>query len=197
MGFWGFRSLDPIAEQQSGASQPIPTSYSIECEDLVGSAEIGKFVGPLGQPGKVVSQEMGVFGKGWSGNAQLIWYGQVPAKFPKLSSPQLVLSFNAPAPGTYAIVLHYTTAPDYGTFDVFVDGDRKASNIVGYSTKVAPKAQSLGNYQKLAGGSHKLLLLVSGKHEPSLGEHSKGYAVGLDRIELKPIAEPPRNRRAP
>lgn len=193
----GFRNVDPLAEQQSGASQPIPTTYSIECEDLVGSAELGKFIGPLVQPGKVVSQQMGSFGQGWSGNAQLIWYGQVPAKFPKQVSPTLFLSFNAPAPGTYEIVLHYTTAPDYGTFDVFLDGEKKAGNIVGYSAKVAPKAKSLGNYLKLAGGSHKLLLQVSGKHEPSFGEHSKGYAVGLDRIELKPIAVPPQNRRAP
>ena len=184
---FSFGSPRSLRNQQA-PTQPVLPSYSIECEDLIASAKTGQSFIPGASYGEVTRQEMAGFGQGWSGNAQLFWGGQKPSNFPKKFRPQLRLSFEPPKPGTYVVVLHFTTAPDFGLFDVFLDGHKSGSPFNGYATKVAPKAQSLGEYQ-LAAGTHQLALEVYG-----LPAGSKGYAVGLDRIELKPVAVSPIKR---
>ena len=125
-------------------------------------------------------QDMRSIGRGWSNNAQLFWIVPAPVDRPIRNWPNLSLLFNAPAAGTYEIVLHYTKAPDYGTFRLFIDRQSSA-DIDGYAPTVVPEGRSLGQH-KLAAGSHQFLLTVSGK-----ARASRGFSVGLDRIELQPV----------
>ena len=54
------------------------------------------------------------FGSQWSGNAQLLW------RCPK-SGPELTVSFEVPGAGS-GLRFGFTKAPDYGTFEVSLDG---------------------------------------------------------------------------
>ena len=89
------------------------------------------------------------------------------------------VSFDAPNAETYEVILHYTSAPDFGMFRVFLDG-RPAADVDAYSPAVAPQNRRLGEH-KLGPGRHELLVTVLGK-----AAGSKGFSVGLDRIELRP-----------
>ena len=139
-------------------------------------------------------QDMRRFGQGWSGNAQLFWGAPPPVDQPIRNWPHLTLVFSAP-PGTYDVVLHYTSAPDFGTFRVFLDS-QPAGDVNGYGPAVAPQIRSLGR-RTLTPGTHQLVVTVFEK-----ASASKGFAVGLDRIELRQAGAQPGpstnvSRRAP
>lgn len=146
-------------------------SRSIELEDQVGTANASA--------GAIVRQEMQGFGPGWSRNAQLFWTAPAPVDEPIRNWPHLTLTFDVPAKKQYEVVLHYTVAPDYGKFRVFLGG-QPVADIDGYAPAVAPRAHSLGE-RTLAAGKHQLVVTVFAKTAAS-----KGYFVGLDRIELRP-----------
>ena len=126
---------------------------SIEAEDLIGSSKASG--------GEVTRQEMGGFGAGWSGNAHLLWKAPKPVDTPIRNWPHLTLLFKPPAEGTYEILLHYTAAPDFGRFRVFVNGNA-IGDIDGYASSVSPKSRSLGQH-KLTAGSHQFIVTVFGK----------------------------------
>jgi hypothetical protein len=163
---------------QSAASQGRQLPYSIECEDWVSSAKVSA--------GNLVRQEMGAFGKGWSGNAQLFWTPPPPVDTPIRNWPHLTHLYTAPADGTYDVILHYTIAPDYGMFRVFIEG-QAAGDVDGYAAAVAPKSRSLGQH-KLKAGSHQLVVTVFSK-----ASSSKNFFVGLDRLELRRVDLTSRN----
>ena len=153
-------------------SQRRQGGYSIEAEDLVSSAKASS--------GPVTRQDMKNFGRGWSGDAQLFWAPPPPVDRPIRSWPNLTMLFNPPSAGTYEVVLHYTSAPDFATFRVFLDGQQGA-DIDGYAPAVAPQERSLGQHN-LTGGRHQLVVTVFSK-----ARSSRGFSVGLDRIELRPV----------
>jgi hypothetical protein len=154
------------------------SSLSIELEDQVSTAK--------SSAGPVTRQDMRPFGAGWSGNAQLFWRPPPPVDQPTRNWPHLSLSFDAPG-GTYEVVLHYTSAPDFGTFRVFLDG-KPAGDVDGYAQAVSPQRRSLGQHE-LTSGNHPLVVTVFEK-----AGASTGFAVGLDRIELQPIGAAPSGR---
>jgi hypothetical protein len=148
-------------------------SISIEAEDLLSAARASA--------GAVNRQDMRGFGPGWSGNAQLFWAPPPPADRPIRNWPNLTLPFTAPAGETFELVLHYTAAPDFATFRVFVDG-APAGDIDAFAPAVRPEARSLG--QRTFGPRvHEIVVTVVAK-----AAASRGFAVGLDRIELRPVA---------
>jgi hypothetical protein len=59
-------------------------------------------------------QQMQNYGKLWSGDAYLLWAGAI--------NDALTNSFEVQAAGTYDIAIQLTVAPDYGTFEVTMDG---------------------------------------------------------------------------
>jgi hypothetical protein len=171
------------AGQRQRPSTQREVRHSIEIENLIGSA---KATNSLLCRSEFRRQEMESFGPGWSGNAQLFWQPQKPKASGMLDKciPHLAVSFKPPAPGKYELVLHYTRAPDYGHFEVFLDRQKIGQSGIrldGYAPKVSPKAQTLGQHV-LTDGSHELLVEVF----ESFGA-SKGFSVGLDRIELLPL----------
>jgi hypothetical protein len=144
---------------------------SIELENLVNAAKASG--------GQIVRQEMQGFGQGWSGGAQLFWRAPAPADAPIRNWPHLSVSFAAPGANAYEVILQYTSAPDFGKFRVFLDGQAVA-DIDAYGPTVAPQTRGLGQL-KLGLSQHELVVTVFGK-----AGASKGFSVGLDRIELRP-----------
>ena len=148
------------------------TVVSIEFENLVSAKPSG---------GQLMRQEMASFGPGWSGNAQLFWAAPPPVDAPIRNWPHVSFSFIAPVDGVYDLVLRHTVAPDFGQFRVFIDG-APAGDVDGYATAVAPRTRQLGTHT-LKAGSHPIVITVFSKSAAS-----KGYAVGLDRLDLRPNA---------
>jgi len=167
---FGFPPSGASQRRQEIPSQMRQLPFSIECEDWLGSAKTSA--------GNVVRQDMSGFGAGWSNNAQLFWTPPPPVDKPIRNWPNLRHGFKAPAAGTYEIILHYTAAPDFGIFRVFLDADA-VRDIDGYAPKVAPKSQSLGQRQ-LDAGNHEFLITVFTK-----AAFAKNFSVGLDRLELR------------
>jgi hypothetical protein len=160
---------------QSIASQLRQVPYSIECEDWVNLVKVSA--------GNVVRQDMSGFGPGWSRNAQLFWVPPPPIDKPIRNWPNLRQGFKPPTAGTYEVILHYTAAPDFGTFRVFLDGN-KVRDIDGYAPKVSPQTQSLGQHQ-LDASNHEFLITVFTK-----SAFAKNFSVGLDRLELRTTSSP-------
>lgn len=137
----------------------------IEAESLIATA--------VASGGQMVRQEMAGFGTGWGGNAQLFWRPPTPAG----SKPHMLTEFELSAAGTYDLILHYTTAPDFGQFTVYIDGSNPSLQD-GYGPEVALRQVSLGRYP-LAAGRHELAFEVTGKNR-----QSTAYIVGVDRLQL-------------
>ncbi len=163
----------PLVAASGVQLRPGSPSSPIEFEDLVGVARASA--------GQVTRQDMQGFGRGWSRNAQLFWSAPPPTDRPIRNWPHLSLWFNS-TEGTHDVVLHYTSAPDFGTFRVFVDGEA-ATDIDAYSSSVAPQTRSLGR-RRLAAGRHELIFTVFTK-----APASRGFFVGLDCIELRPLGD--------
>jgi hypothetical protein len=170
MTLTGFRICCVAACLVLGMAQGRQAVISIELENLVNAAKASG--------GPIVRQEMQGFGQGWSG-AQLFWRAPAPADAPIRNWPHLSVSFAAQAADGYEAILHYTSAPDFGQFRVFLDGQAVA-DIDGYGPAVAPQARGLGPL-KPGPSQHELVVTVFGK-----AGGSKGFSVGLDRIELRP-----------
>jgi hypothetical protein len=137
----------------------------VEAESLIATA--------VASGGQMVRQEMAGFGTGWGGNAQLFWRPPTAAG----SKPHLLTEFEVSAAGTYDLILHYTTAPDFGQFTVYIDGSNPSLQD-GYGPEVALHQASLGRYP-LAAGRHELAFEVTGKNR-----QSTGFIVGVDRLQL-------------
>jgi hypothetical protein len=145
---------------------PPSESMTNEAESLAAAAQATS--------GKVAVQNMQPFGPGWSGGAQLFW-GVTQ------QGAQLRLSFSTSVTGRYEVFLHFTRAPDFSFVRASLDG-APAVPFNGYATTVSRDRALLG-MRDLAPGSHELLLEVAMKDG-----HSQGFNVGLDRIELVPVA---------
>jgi hypothetical protein len=161
----------PRREGETESGRSAASGTSIEIEDLTGAARTSA--------GQVVRQEMQGFGPGWSGG-QLFWRAPAPADTPIRNWPNLRLPFAVPSTGSYDIILHHTAAPDFARFRVFLDGQALA-DVDGYAATVSPRTQALGR-RAVPQGSHELAITVIGR-----AAASTGFAVGLDRLELRPV----------
>ncbi len=154
---------------------PVQGRYEAEIEGLV------KVTGT--SRGRAARQEMRGFGSQWSGNAQLLWI------CPK-SGPELTVSFETPG-AAGGLRFGFTKAPDYGTFEVSLDGKTIGENVDLYDPKVVHAVHDVRD-QKTTAGRHTLRFKCVGKNE-----RSTRYFFGLDYIDVtgrkpapKPKAEP-------
>jgi hypothetical protein len=154
--------------RQVAATPPasVPGLVAVEVEDFVTSAQHSN--------GTVAKQEMRAFGQGWSG-AQLFWR---PILKPPLPSV-LTFTIRVPAAGVYNIALRHTVAPDYGKFSVEIEGAGVLGSVNGYAKAVEPRTTTLEPHS-LTAGDHRVGIWVFSKDVAS-----GGYAVGLDRLELR------------
>jgi hypothetical protein len=159
-----------LLPRQSGAGTTV-----IEFEALAPTA--------AASAGAVRVQDMGGFGGGWSGGAQLFWAPPAPVEQPVRSYPHLTLTFAVPQAGPYRVVLAHTVAPDFGRFRIFLNGQQR-QDISGWAAGVALRVVEIGQVT-LRAGTNQMVVTVFGK-DPQ----SSNYFVGLDRLELYPVVPP-------
>lgn len=140
--------------------------FVVEGEALVSRAKASA--------GKVLAQGMSRFGKGWSGDAQLLWTGGA-------TGAVLDLTFDVPASAVYAVEIYFGRAPDYAQVAIEIDGKSSPAMFSGYAPRVAPPAPTQAGKFPLQAGARKLSLKINGKVA-----QSTGYLVGLDQVKFYP-----------
>jgi len=143
-----------------------PARLLVEAETLLMP---GKY---LVNGGKIAVQGMTGFGQGWGGGRQLFWSGGSPGAV-------LDLIVDVATPGRYDVTLFLTRAPDYGNFQVEVDGKPSPVSFEGYARRVVPSGAVRAGMFQLAHGPRKISLMITGK-----SPQSTNYYVGIDRIVL-------------
>jgi hypothetical protein len=135
-------------------------------------AEEGGPIKVVGTPkGRVWSQEMNGWGPHWSGNKQLIWMCREQGL-------EMTLAFDATQAGT-GLRMGFTKAPDYGTFELYLDDAKLSDAVVLYDPKVVRAADLDIRDLKIAAGPHSLRIKCVGKQD-----QSKSYLFGMDYIEV-------------
>jgi len=123
-------------------------------------------------------QGMAGFGRGWSGGHQLLWHGSV--------GDELTVTFDVKKRYQGPMTARFTLAPDYGVFDVSLDGKALKKGIDLYDPKVtlAPK-QELGTVD-LSPGTHKLTFRLTANNKKARRFRGKWFMLGLDYVALAP-----------
>jgi hypothetical protein len=128
-------------------------------------------------------QDMGDFsGDTWSGDAQLIWTDAT-------LGGELELEFHVGKGGRQRLAAVFSTAVDYGTFELSVDGQRIDRHFDCYSEDVRTTGEiSLGTFD-LAAGRHLLQAKVIGRNPQAKVQATGGHIFGLDFLRTEPAAE--------
>ena len=133
-------------------------------------AEVGGPIKIVGKPaGRAASQNMLVFGKQWSGNAQLFWI------CPK-QDLNLTVSFTAKQSGT-GLRFGFTKARDYGAFNIYLDDKQIGKTIDLYDPKVILTQHEVP--ANISDGPHTLRFHCVGKNDASVN-----HFFGLDYVEV-------------
>ena len=120
--------------------------------------------------GAAQKQELAIGGLEWSGGAHLFW--QCP-------QPDTALTVAIHVPDTtQGLKFRFTTARDYGQFQMLLDGKPIGDPLDLYSTDVALVELEFPDL-KLNSGNHRISWTCLGKHPDS-----KGHFFGLDYLEL-------------
>jgi hypothetical protein len=160
----------PATEMTTGGKttrESASSMITLEAEALMPNAQLTHGGGQVGR------QDMTQFGPGWGGNAQLFWSVNV-------IGAQLRLGPTVPSAGRYQVFVVFTKAPDFGRFKASFDGKTEIT-VDGYAATVGRDRAFLGEYD-LTAEPHELLITVVGRDH-----NSKGFYVGLDRIEFKSV----------
>lgn len=128
--------------------------------------------------GVTQTQEMAGWPDGeWKDDDQLWWTG------PKMKG-KLILALPVQESGKYDLSVVLTKAPDYGKFQLYVNGAKAGEPIDLYDPKVTnTQPISLGTFE-LPAGEQKLTVELVGANEKA----RKPYLFGIDQVELKKSA---------
>jgi hypothetical protein len=121
--------------------------------------------------GRVTPQDMQGFGSDWSGNAQLFWLCPEPG-------PEMTLAFEVTEAGG-GIRFGFTKAPDYGIFELYLDGVKIGGAVDLYDSKVVRAADLDIPGLTIKTGRHTLKIKCVGKKV-----RSSSYLFGMDYIEV-------------
>jgi len=124
--------------------------------------------------GNVQTQEMQVFGEGWSGEAHLWWTGGKPGD-------TLTLALPVPEAGSYALKLQLTKARDYGIVQLSLDGNPLGEALDLYDPAVVPTGELSLGVHALTAGEHRLTLKILGANDQAV----KAYMAGVDYVKLE------------
>ena len=126
--------------------------------------------------GKSRIQAMRPYGGQWSGGAHLLWDGIV--------SEAMHSSFDVESAGLYDILLRCTVAPDYGIFEITLDGTdvRQSIDLYGSQVDLAPLLK-LSDVQ-LPAGPCTIRFKLMGAHPHAQKFQGNKYLMGLDFLEL-------------
>jgi hypothetical protein len=115
---------------------------------------------------------MTAFGSDWLGGAQLYW---VPSR----PGARLTLQVTAPAEGTYTIAGYFTKAPDYGRFQLSINGQKVGEPFNGFDPWVVHSGKVTLGTASLRAGENEFQFDIVDRDA-----RSSGYMVGIDRLEL-------------
>lgn len=123
------------------------------------------------------AQTMSHYGRDWSGDAHLLWKGKL--------SEETWIEFRVAESGRYDLALQFTLAPDYGAFQLLLDGKQLAKRVDTYSPNVelAPITK-LGEVH-LSEGIHRLTFKLIGHNEKAKLFRGDRYLLGLDYLRLE------------
>ena len=159
---------DPLYEQPE---PPLKVNVPglIEAEDL-------KIVSCTNS--RVRPQDMRQFGRHWSGDSQLVWWG-------KLSEGDLlVLEIPVAEAGRYEVQLHASKAHDYGIFRFQLNDSPTSGPVDVYDAKLQQPGAIALKPMKLSEGKHRLKIECRGKNP-----RSANTLIGIDYIVLKKLAD--------
>ena len=122
------------------------------------------------------------YGVGWSGDAHLLWEGEVGEAMKTTLSIQ--------NEGRYRLAVRLTKAPDYRFFSSFLDGTKLREGSDLYDPRVAlDKEIDLGVVDVKA-GSHDRVLKLTGANPKAKKFKGKLQLMGLDYLKLVNLAPP-------
>ena len=133
--------------------------------------------------GKARAQGMRGFGAGWRGDAHLLWDGKV--------GEANAVQFEVDKAGKYALTMQWTLAPDYGLFEVQLNGKVIEPKLDLYSPRVElGKLRKLGEVQ-LKSGVQRMVIKLIGANPKATKFQGKGYLYGLDYLQLTDLQPVP------
>jgi len=129
------------------------------------------------RPAKV--QGMQPFDGDWSNGHHLLWQGEV--------GKEMSVTFEVGRPYKGPMAARFTRGPDYGIFDMLLDGKVLKKEIDLYGPKVIPAPrQELGTVE-LSPGTHKLTFRLTGHNEQAKRFQDKFFMLGIDYMALAPV----------
>lgn len=133
----------PTADDIAGAKEPVAMKRSDIYSDQVQLTLEGENMIPVNLPnGKIEYQTH--FKELWSEGMQIYW-----REIEKNNKADF--EFGCVFPGQYDFAGIFTIAPDYGTFNIYINGQKVASNLNLYHPKVDVKEISLGKVNLKSG----------------------------------------------
>jgi len=135
----------------------------------------GESLRPVTKPTENLrDQEMFQFGKEWSNDHQLLWSA-------KQTGETLELPLPLQKAGKYRLVVHFTTAPDYGIFQVSLNGLDVGKPVDLYAAQIKTTDPIDLGVVMLPDGKPVFKVTVTGQNPAS-----KSSAFGLDYLKLIP-----------
>ena len=133
--------------------------------------------------GKARPQGMRGFGQGWRGDSHLLWDGVV--------GQANTVGFEVAKAGKYALAIQWTLAPDYGLFEVRLNGRVIIPQVDLYSPRVElARLQRVGDVN-LRAGIQRLTIKLTGGNPKAKKYGGKGYLWGLDYLKLTDLEPEP------
>ncbi len=150
----------------------------------------------LPKHGKSRAQGMRSFGTGWSGDAHLLWDGEI--------GQEMTTGFHIEEGGIYEVSAQLTLAPDYGMFSLSLNGKVLRRGIDLYDPKVALAPMVDLGKLPLTRGEHKLVFKLTGANPKASKFQKSSYLLGLDFLKVvnlappkQPVARTPETEEAP
>ena len=129
--------------------------------------------------GEAGPQEMGAYGKAWSGARQVWWRGAT-------EGDQVVLSFSLEESGARRVKVAMTRAPDYGIVRFFLDGRPVGEEVDLWAPEVTHAGEFDLGVRNLSARAHRLTVRLVGVNPQATGG---GGMAGVDYILLEDAKE--------
>jgi len=137
--------------------------------------------------GKARTQDMKGSGAGWSGDAHLLWDGVV--------GDANTVEFEVFKSAKYSLAMQWTLAPDYGQFEVRLNGRVIETKLDLFSPDVKlAKLRQLGEVELKAGNQQIEIKLIGGNAKAKK-YRNKGYLYGLDYLKLNDLSPKPEKEK--